>query len=444
MDIQVLETGNGGDIFLKGNDLVAVTGVENMPYLGTFGGDANWWGNDLLFSENETFQFTSETNVLLNNVALTSGNRLLIEEAIKRDLQFLVDNVPNTVLTVRTQIISDNRLLIDVNFGGTNFYMLWNPTEQAAKVVPYSNPTPILIWTTMINSYAITEFDMVQGSSTVTVPCGVFDNDGEVATRMAYLNGTFAPANGLSGVFSFVDGRVYYVNGASEGWTIPVLPRRLSRACIIGLTVSAVSASPNNYQFVFIGAGSDMVVDWGDATDADFYHPTGTATPTHTYSDTSAKTIRAFHNSTLIRELSFSFTFFPYRLNTITGTIPASLTKLYILSHYNITASLNTSSLSALEQIIVTNVGVVSFSPNLFTGVNNQLNLIDLRGNQLSSTEVDTIFTSIVALSINTTVYSSATRVIYTNSQTPAAPPTAASLSARTALITAGWTINTD
>lgn len=444
MDIQVLETGNGGDIFLQGNDLVGVTGVENMPYLGTFGGDPNFWGNDLLFSENETFRFTSETNELLNNVALTSGNRLLIEEAIKRDLQFLVDNVPNTVLNVQTQIKSDNRLLMSVDFGGIEFSMLWNPKEQAAKVVTYSNPIPILIWTTETNAYAITEFDMVQGSTSVTVPCGIYDNDSEVTARVAYLNSTFAPAYGLSGTFTFIDGNVSYVNGASESWSIPVLPRKLTRACFLGLTVSAVSGSPNNYQFVFIGAGSDMVVDWGDSTDAVFYHPTGTATPTHTYYDTSNKTIRAFHNGTLIRELSFSFAFFPYRLNTITGTLPASLRKLYILGHYNVTAALNISGLSVLEEMILTSANVSYFSPNLFTAPNNQLDLIDLRGNALSSTEVDTIFTSLVATSPNATIYSSATRIIYINSQSPPAPPTPASLAARTALIAAGWTLTTD
>lgn len=448
MDIQVLETGNGGDIFLQGNDLVGVTGVENMPYLGTFGGDPNYWGNDLLFTENETFRFTSETNELLNNVALTSGNRLLIEEAIKRDLQFLVDNVPNTVLNVQTQIKSDNRLLMSVDFGGIEFSMLWNPKEQAAKVVPYSNPIPILIWTDETNAYAITEFDMVQGSTSVTVPCGIYDNDSEVTARVAYLNTTFVPANGLTGVFTFIGGAVSYVNGASESWSIPVLPRKLTRACFLFLTVAVPSGSPDDYQFRYLGTSSDMVVDWGDSTDAVYSHPTTTSVTTmlHSYSDTSDKTVRFFHNGTLITQMILSPTFATdYMLYRILGTLPASITGFFMGSQtsYISPASINVSGLSIIETLAISGSGITAFSPALFTAAHNSLTLIQLQGNALTSTEVDAVFNTFVATSPAATVYSSASRAINIQ-QTPAAPPTAASLAARTALIAAGWTLNTD
>lgn len=449
MDIQLLETGNGGDITLSGNDLVAVTGVENQPYLGCFGGDANWWGNELLFNANETYKFLSETEALLTKVALTSANRLLIEAAIKRDLQFLLDNVPNSTLTVRTQIQSDNRLLMNVDFSGYEFSLLWNPNSQAAKIVPYSNPIPLLIWTTEINAYAITDFDMEFGSRTVTVPCWIYDNDTDVTARVAYLNSTFVPANSMTGSFSFVSGKVYYTNGAAENWGIDVMPRKLTRACFLFLTVAVPSGSPEDYQFRYLGTGSDMVVDWGDSTDAVYSHPTTTSVTTmlHSYSDTSDKTVRFFHNGTLITQMILSPTFATdYMLYRITGTLPASITGFFIGSQtsYISPASINIAGLSSIETFVFTGSNIVSFSPALFTASHNSLTLISLNNNTITSTEVDAIFNTLVATSPAATVYSSSVRLINISGQTPAAAPTGASLAARTALAAAGWTLTTD
>ena len=66
-DLAVIENGNGGDIQVFGNDLAIVNGIENMPYLGMFGGNLeqstvdnevtefslDWWGNDLLMKYGE-------------------------------------------------------------------------------------------------------------------------------------------------------------------------------------------------------------------------------------------------------------------------------------------------------------------------------------------------------------------------------------------------------
>jgi hypothetical protein len=73
MDLAIIETGNGGDLQLVGNDLAMVNGIENMPYLGMFGGNIeestvnkveklqsfDWWGNNLLMPGNQSIQFNS-------------------------------------------------------------------------------------------------------------------------------------------------------------------------------------------------------------------------------------------------------------------------------------------------------------------------------------------------------------------------------------------------
>lgn len=125
MDIEVIETGNGGDIKKLGNDLALVYSFENMPYLAMFGGNVeqstppvrdaaqqafDWWGNSL-FSSTPDVQLNSLTERTLISTALTSSGRLVIEEAIKADLEFMR---PFAIVTVATEIIATDVLLIDI------------------------------------------------------------------------------------------------------------------------------------------------------------------------------------------------------------------------------------------------------------------------------------------------------------------------------------------
>lgn len=104
-DVAIIETGNGGDVQLNGNDLAIVKGIENMPYLGMFGGNVeavtknkvvdaqsfDWWANSLFMLSNQSIQLNSTVEKTLNSVALNSAGRVLIENAIKEDLKFLSD-----------------------------------------------------------------------------------------------------------------------------------------------------------------------------------------------------------------------------------------------------------------------------------------------------------------------------------------------------------------
>ena len=104
-DIAIIETGNGGDLQLVGNDLAVIRGIENMPYLGMFGGNVeqvtknrvaevqsfDWWGNNLLMPSDQSIQLNSITEKALKTIPVTSSGRVLIENAIKEDLKFLAD-----------------------------------------------------------------------------------------------------------------------------------------------------------------------------------------------------------------------------------------------------------------------------------------------------------------------------------------------------------------
>ena len=123
-DLAITETGNGGDLILQGNDLGVVNDIQNMPYLGMFGGNVeesttsiksadskDWWGNDLLMKANQSIQFNSTVEKILNTTELTSQGRSIIEDAIKNDLQFLA---PQTIIIVTVTIVATDRINVNI------------------------------------------------------------------------------------------------------------------------------------------------------------------------------------------------------------------------------------------------------------------------------------------------------------------------------------------
>ncbi len=82
-DLAIIETGNGGDLVINGNDIGIVTDIGNMPYLAMFGGNKestinqsttlsqgaqsfDWWGNNLLMPSNQSQQFNSLLENIIN------------------------------------------------------------------------------------------------------------------------------------------------------------------------------------------------------------------------------------------------------------------------------------------------------------------------------------------------------------------------------------------
>jgi hypothetical protein len=126
MDLAITEeNNNGGDLILIGNDLAMVFGIENMPYLAMFGGNPgfptknkvveeqsfDWWGNNLLMAGNQSIQLNSLTELTLRKVALNSSGRIQIEEAIKKDLEFLS---AFATVTVSASIVSLDHIRIEI------------------------------------------------------------------------------------------------------------------------------------------------------------------------------------------------------------------------------------------------------------------------------------------------------------------------------------------
>ncbi len=126
IDIMVYESGSGGEIMVRNNDVVTVNGYENNPYLAQFGGNA-FWGDGLLMTGDQ--QHVAQTEEALNTNTLSSSGRIAIEEAMKADLAFLPSDIEGTSVSVATQIAGPNRLNAQMNINGTIIYMNWNPDE---------------------------------------------------------------------------------------------------------------------------------------------------------------------------------------------------------------------------------------------------------------------------------------------------------------------------
>ena len=128
-DLAILETGDGGDIQLVANDLGLIYGIENQAYLAMFGGNKkastknqssnlavsaqnfDWWGNSILMPNDPNVQMNSLTENILNTTPLTSAGRLVIENAIKQDLQFLA---PSAKITVTVIIVATDKINVSI------------------------------------------------------------------------------------------------------------------------------------------------------------------------------------------------------------------------------------------------------------------------------------------------------------------------------------------
>ncbi len=126
-DLALIESnGNGGDLQLVGNDLAVVNGIENMIYLGLFGGNLeastvtgfvsaqsfDFWGNSLFHPNQPSLQFNSETERVLNSVALNSSGRVLIENSVKKDLEFFSDM--GAKVTVSVSIVATDKISLSI------------------------------------------------------------------------------------------------------------------------------------------------------------------------------------------------------------------------------------------------------------------------------------------------------------------------------------------
>lgn len=123
IDLAIIETGNGGDLKIAGNDFAIQNSWGNMVYLAMFGGNKgfqtrekqdteeqeDWWGNTLLFRNDPAQQMNSYTEFELENVAFTSAGRKKVQTAVEKDLEFM-----STFAIVSVQVVFKDDNFVEI------------------------------------------------------------------------------------------------------------------------------------------------------------------------------------------------------------------------------------------------------------------------------------------------------------------------------------------
>jgi len=149
VDLMIYESGSGGDLNLKNDDLETVSGLTNQVYLALFGGNIeestsddledldernDWWGNYLL---NEELQFNSSFERTLTTVTLNSGGISKLVNAAKKDLKYLEDYAD---ITVEGSITGLNKFQLQVNLqepdqSSTKIKFIWDGTKGTIETI---------------------------------------------------------------------------------------------------------------------------------------------------------------------------------------------------------------------------------------------------------------------------------------------------------------------
>lgn len=167
MDLELIETGDGGNLVKNPNDISVIYGFENMIYLALFGGNVeqdtpttrnaneqafDFWGNNLLMPNNSSIQFNSQTERVLNNTGLNSNGARFIEQAVKNDLAFLNDFA---TVTINVTIVFVDTIEISIlmqqpgSLQKQEFIYIWDATkkELLAKLIGTNDYTPAIVTT---------------------------------------------------------------------------------------------------------------------------------------------------------------------------------------------------------------------------------------------------------------------------------------------------------
>lgn len=144
-DILLYETGQGGDFAIIEDDLAMGESLYQQVFLALFGGNIeastkatyfetedrfDYWGNSLVWKDEKTKQFNSETERTIQNNALNSSGRLAILRAVNIDLDYLKSMLN---YSVEVQILQRDKLRIIVNFSQKT-----NQQDRALQIV-YDN-----------------------------------------------------------------------------------------------------------------------------------------------------------------------------------------------------------------------------------------------------------------------------------------------------------------
>ena len=147
-DINLFESGSGGEMRILNSDLLMAETIYQTIYLALYGGNVeqsttseetdleenfDYWGNQLFYSNNPDKWFNSQTERVLSTVALNGEGRRLIEDAVNADLQFL-NNVVNFEVEVNIAANNKAEIIIAIsefqNQSNRQLKMVWENSRN--------------------------------------------------------------------------------------------------------------------------------------------------------------------------------------------------------------------------------------------------------------------------------------------------------------------------
>ena len=137
-DLLLTETGNGGDLVIRDNDLVLTSNLSNQIYLALFGGNIvddngeqfnEYWANVQLSDESK---YISQFERTLNEVVINSSGLQRLHEAANKDLEFLKKYVN---YTLELSILNKDSISLYINIKAPNnvedkVSIVWNSTTK--------------------------------------------------------------------------------------------------------------------------------------------------------------------------------------------------------------------------------------------------------------------------------------------------------------------------
>jgi len=127
-DVLLYQTANDGDIVAE-NGVIELTGdLRTAVYVSLFGGQVDWWGD--ISTTDPDFKNTSETNELLDSIAAIPANLLRIEDAAKRDLEWLKSKKIASSVQVSASMPGINAVRLQINISASGDESSFEFTEN--------------------------------------------------------------------------------------------------------------------------------------------------------------------------------------------------------------------------------------------------------------------------------------------------------------------------
>lgn len=144
LDLVIYETGDGGDLEIKADDLQLISGLTNQVYLALFGGNLaqstdssisddeqrlDYWGNEILEKDN---QFNSTFEKTLREISLNTSGIRELENAAKKDLEYLQEFA---TIEINGSLISVSRFELNIHIiepseKSTKLKFVWDGTKE--------------------------------------------------------------------------------------------------------------------------------------------------------------------------------------------------------------------------------------------------------------------------------------------------------------------------